>query len=547
MRPTVRALVRQAPLGLRLLDPTTRTDEPLSWVHSSDLVDPSPFVAASTMLLTTGSQFRADATQGDYDAWVGRVVGAGVVALGFGAGVHRPGTPVELVLAASSRGVPVVEVPWRTPFIAVARWAADQLAEEARDRDRWTLRAQRAVSVAAIGDGGLDAVLRVLGEQLGGSVVLHGTDAPAGAGRGDAGVGGAGVVEAEVARLLRRGARAGSTVTVDDGVVSLQTLGRRDGLRGVLAVRTPGELDTAARAVLTSVVALAEVTLERDVARLRGQRELWRQVWSLLVAGQVEVARSITRSVGVGIAAGPVVVALAAPPRDSPDRAAEAVERLAAGRPDVFVALVDGTIAVLAAESAVDLPALAAAHGLRIGVSDVTDLDHLAGAAAQAERALAVATSTSSAEEAVVTWASLAAGGLVAALWSEGAAELASSRLAPVAAMPDGEELLACCRTWLEHNGAWDPAARSLGLHRHSLRARVAKVEAALGLPLDGFAGRAELWALLQAAGAGRPGAGGPGAGGPGAGGPGAGGPGAGGPGAGGPGGPGAGGGVGPR
>jgi purine catabolism regulator len=501
VRPTVRALVRQAPLGLRLLDPTTRTDEPLSWVHSSDLVDPSPFVAASTMLLTTGSQFRTDATQDDYDAWVGRVVGAGVVALGFGAGVHRTDTPVELVLAASARGVPVVEVPWRTPFIAVARWAADQLAEEARDRDRWTLRAQRAVSVAAIGDGALDAVLRVLGEQLGGSVVLHGTDAASDQGQVDQGQGDQRQVEAEVARLLRRGARAGSTVTVPGAVVSLQTLGRRDGLRGVLAVRTPAELDPAARAVLTSVVALAEVTLERDVARLRGQRELWRQVWSLLVAGQVEVARSITRSVGVGIAAGPVVVALAAPPREAPDRATEAVERLAAGRPDVFVALVDGRIAVLAAEGAVDLPALAAAHGLRIGVSDVTDLDHLAGAAAQAERSLAVA--TSSAEEAVVTWASLAAGGLVAALWSEGAAELASSRLAPVAALPDGDELLACCRTWLEHNGAWDPAARRLGLHRHSLRARVAKVESALGLPLDGFAGRAELWALLQAAGAG--------------------------------------------
>ncbi|WP_209561035.1 PucR family transcriptional regulator [Frigoribacterium sp. PvP032] len=516
MRPTVRALVRQAPLGLRLLDPTTRTDEPLSWVHSSDLVDPSPFVASSTMLLTTGSQFGADASQGDYDAWVGRVVGAGVVALGFGAGVHRPQTPVELVLAASAHGVPVVEVPWRTPFIAVARWAADQLAEEARERDRWTLRAQRAVSVAAIGDGGLGAVLRVLGEQLGGSVVLHGTEVSVGQ---EASVGSGvplgsdaavdrGPVEAEVARLVRRGARAGSTVTVPGAVVSLQTLGRRDGLRGVLAVRTPGELDTAARAVLTSVVALAEVTLERDVARLRGQRELWRQVWSLLVAGQVEVARAITRSVGVGIAAGPVVVALAAPPRDSPDRATEAVERLAAGRPDVFVALVDGRLAVLAGDGAVDLVALAAAHGLRIGVSDVTDLDHLAGAAAQAGRALAVATSSGSAapqaaEEAVVTWASLAAGGLVAALWSEGAAELASARLGPVLALPDGDELLACCRRWLEHNGAWDPAARSLGLHRHSLRARVDKVEAALGLPLDGFAGRAELWALLQAAGAG--------------------------------------------
>ena len=524
MIPTVRALVRQAPLGLRLLDPTTRTDEPLSWVHSSDLADPSPFVGPATMLLTTGSQFGADATQADYDAWVGRVVGSGVVALGFGADVHRPGTPAELVVAASAHGVPVVEVPWRTPFIAVARWAADQLAEEARERDRWTLRAQRAVSLAAIGDGGLDGVLRVLAEQLDGAVVLHGTDGAAATGSSsvrpgrDAGgaAGGAAsvdaegtaLVDAEVARLLRRGARAGSTVAVPGAVVTLQTLGRRDALRGVLAVRTRAELDPAARAVLTSVVALAEVTVERDVARLRGQRELWRQVWSLLVAGQVDVARAITRSVGVGIAEGAVVVALAAPPRRSADLATEAVERLAAGRGDVFVALVDGRLVVLAAEGAVDLPALAAAHGLRVGVSEVADLEHVAGAAGQAERALAAAVAAPGpGEEAVVTWASLAAGGLVAALWSEGAAELASARLAAVAALPGGDELLACCRTWLEHNGAWDPAARALGLHRHSLRARVEKVEAALGLPLEGFAGRAELWALLQASGAGAPGA----------------------------------------
>ena len=520
MIPTVRALVRQAPLGLRLLDPTTRTDEPLSWVHSSDLADPSPFVGPATMLLTTGSQFGTDATQADYDAWVGRVVGSGVVALGFGADVHRPGTPAELVVAASARGVPVVEVPWRTPFIAVARWAADQLAAEARERDRWTLRAQRAVSLAAIGDGGLDGVLRVLAEQLDGAVVLHGTDGAAATGSssgrpgGDAGSSapvdaeGTALVDAEVVRLLRRGARAGSTVAVPGAVVTLQTLGRRDALRGVLAVRTRRELDPASRAVLTSVVALAEVTVERDVARLRGQRELWRQVWSLLVAGQVDVARAITRSVGVGIAEGAVVVAVAAPPRRSADLATEAVERLAAGRGDVFVALVDGRVVVLAAEGAVDLSALAAAHGLRVGVSEVTDLEHVAGAAGQAERALAAAVAAPGPdEEAVVTWASLAAGGLVAALWSEGAAELASARLAPVAALPGGDELLACCRTWLEHNGAWDPAARALGLHRHSLRARVEKVEAALGLPLEGFAGRAELWALLQASGAGAPGA----------------------------------------
>jgi purine catabolism regulator len=518
MRPTVRALVREQALGLRLLDPTTRLDLPLSWVHSSDLLDPSPFVAESTMLLTTGTQFDDAAGPPDYDAYVERLVGAGVVALGFGTEVRHRGTPVELVLAASARGVPVVEVPYRTPFIAVVRWAADLIAQEARARDLWTLRAQRAVSVAAIGDGGLEAVLRVLAGQLSGAVLLFGSEgarrhvvAADRSGAASEGPPAAAIapddprrVDDEAVHLLRRGARASSTVVGPTSVTTLQTLGRRDELRGVLAVVTSRELDLAARAVVTSVVALAETTLDRDAARLRGQRELWAQVWALLVSGRVDVAQAITRSVGVGLADGPSVVALIAPPERSAALAIDAVERVAAGRSDVFVAPHGEQLVVLATPGAIDLVALAAAHGLRVGVSDVVGHDRLAGALGQARRALALALAGSGApghEEAVVPWARVAAGGLVAALWTDEAARLADTRLAPVRDLDDGDELLECSRVWLEHNGAWEPAARQLGLHRHSLRARVAKVERALGLSLDGFADRAELWALLQATG----------------------------------------------
>lgn len=507
MRPTVRALVRHEPLGLRLLDPTTRLDESLSWVHSSDLDDPSPFLDDATMLLTTGTQFDEDAGPVDYDAYVDRLVARGVVALGFGTGVRHPSTPVALVVAASAHGVPVVEVPYGTPFIAVVRWAADRLAEEARARDRWTLRAQRAVSVAAIGEGGLASVLQVLADQLGGSVVLYGDE---GLPRVVAEVDGAvarraddaALADDEVGRLLRRGARAGSTLTSATAVTTLQTLGRREDLRGVLTVTTTHDLDLAARAVVTSVVALAETTLERDAARIRGQRELWRQVWSLLVSGEVDTARAITRAVGVGLVEGAVVVALIRPSTASSTRATEAFERLAAGRSDVFVAPLDDRLVVMATPGALDLVALATAHDVRIGVSDPTHHDRLAGALAQAERALSAAVSSTAADtEAVVTWARIAASGLVAALWTDEAAAIASVRLAAVADLPDGDDLLTCCRTWLEHNGAWDPAARVLGLHRHSLRARIAKVEHALGVSLDDFAERAELWALLEAVG----------------------------------------------
>jgi hypothetical protein len=53
---------------------------------------------------------------------------------------------------------------------------------------------------------------------------------------------------------------------------------------------------------------------------------------------------------------------------------------------------------------------------------------------------------------------------------------------------------------WLSHNGAWDPSARELDVHRHRLRHRVSVIERLLGLDLSQFADRAELWAALQLA-----------------------------------------------
>ncbi|MGO4276372.1 helix-turn-helix domain-containing protein, partial [Paenibacillus sp. TAF58] len=50
-----------------------------------------------------------------------------------------------------------------------------------------------------------------------------------------------------------------------------------------------------------------------------------------------------------------------------------------------------------------------------------------------------------------------------------------------------------------EHNGTFDSAARELGIHRHTLRARVAEAERLLGRDLSSFHARADLWAALLA------------------------------------------------
>ena len=60
-------------------------------------------------------------------------------------------------------------------------------------------------------------------------------------------------------------------------------------------------------------------------------------------------------------------------------------------------------------------------------------------------------------------------------------------------------------QAWLRHNAAWDPAARELGMHRHTLKAQVRRAGSLVRLDLSTFEAKAELWALLTAAGGGAP------------------------------------------
>jgi len=51
---------------------------------------------------------------------------------------------------------------------------------------------------------------------------------------------------------------------------------------------------------------------------------------------------------------------------------------------------------------------------------------------------------------------------------------------------------------WLSRHGQWDTAAADLGVHRHTLRYRMRRVEELLGRSLDDPDLRAELWVALR-------------------------------------------------
>ncbi|MGB4780194.1 helix-turn-helix domain-containing protein, partial [Microbacterium sp.] len=80
---------------------------------------------------------------------------------------------------------------------------------------------------------------------------------------------------------------------------------------------------------------------------------------------------------------------------------------------------------------------------------------------------------------------------------------VAQARLAPLRShdATHGTALLATVHTWLAHDARIDEAAQALGIHRHTVRARIAQAQQLLGVDLSSFPARAELWAALVAAG----------------------------------------------
>jgi purine catabolism regulator len=487
------ALLNESALGLRLLAGSAEAS--IGWAHSSDLLDPTPFLEPGNLLLTTGTQFPDDALVAAYEDYVEGLVRVGVAAVGFGTEVARSGTPDLLVVACSARGLPLVEVPFRTPFIAIARRIADARAEQEHARDSWTLEAQRALSLAALARERIAAVLDELARRMSAAVMLfdaYGSQMSV-HGRRTVGVADAAAVRAEAERLLHRRLRSGSALELSAGVASLQTLGRREELRGVLAVALDLRPDPAATAVITSAVALAELAVEDAARQQESTLTLNAELLELALGGEIDAVRRVLAVAGRGLPEPPLrVLLIRLGARSEPGELDHALSLQAAGRGrsvlaarwrDGFAAVVESAHAAAAAELVVKRHAL-------VVVSRPVDWRGVGSAL----RECLVELDRRPQDTGVVEQA---AGPLFGLLARPDVGVVAERRLAPLLAAPDARELRRAAEVWLAHNAAWEPAARELGIHRHTLKAQVQQVGSLLGLDLDTFEAKAELWALL--------------------------------------------------
>lgn len=486
---TLSGLTASPALRLTRLTPGPDTD-PIDWAHSSDLDDPSPFLQHGQMLLTTGRQFQSFDDADDYMEYVRRLSAAGVVALGFGTEVVRSGAPHELIEACEAMGLPLVEVPYATPFIAISKHIADARAAQERQELEWALDAQDSISKAVLSSGGLAAAVRIAEAALGSEIAIVDPD-----GAGLEGHAPPTWLRERALDLLRRGRRARDQGEEREQFWIAQTLGRSGALLGAMTFLRPVAVSAVEGSVLTTVAALVELALEHADDQRVGFRSISPLLFAMLRRGEQDAVASALRSHAMALPREPLTI-IAIPAEELGTGTRDSLERMSSapgGR--MFPVENDGMLLLIMESSTKGrVAARLASERVRAGVGTAETWNGLDDGVRRASAALRGA-----GEGAMLAFDDLRSGAVLGLLEQAEVAEIAELRLAGLRRTDDGRELLEQAVVWLNHNGSWERAAHDLVLHRHTLKQRMALLERETGLPLATFPGRASLWAMLVA------------------------------------------------
>jgi purine catabolism regulator len=116
-----------AELGLQLASGQDAAGRHVRWVHSTELLDPTPWLRGGELLLTTGLQLDSAQKQREL---IERLAEHKIGGLGFGTGFTHKRLPAALLAAARRRSFPLFEVPYELPFIAITERVFAQLLDE---------------------------------------------------------------------------------------------------------------------------------------------------------------------------------------------------------------------------------------------------------------------------------------------------------------------------------------------------------------------------------------------------------------------------------
>lgn len=127
---TVRELARFPSLNATVAVSGPGLDRPVRWAHSTELLDPRPYLHGGELVLTVGSGLTDPERCA---AFVHALAECRVAALGLGIGDVHSDPPEALVADCAAAGIPLLLLPPTTPFIEVTELLAEHRIREASD------------------------------------------------------------------------------------------------------------------------------------------------------------------------------------------------------------------------------------------------------------------------------------------------------------------------------------------------------------------------------------------------------------------------------
>jgi purine catabolism regulatory family protein/PucR-like helix-turn-helix protein/diguanylate cyclase with GGDEF domain len=116
-----------AELDLALATGEENAKASVRWVHSTELLDPTPWLRGGELLLTTGLQLSGAKPQREF---VERLAEREIAGVGFGTGFVHKKVPAAVLNTARKLDFPLFEVPYELPFIAITERVFAQLLDE---------------------------------------------------------------------------------------------------------------------------------------------------------------------------------------------------------------------------------------------------------------------------------------------------------------------------------------------------------------------------------------------------------------------------------
>jgi len=161
----IRDVVAAPGLGIGVAAGREGLANPVRWIHSSELRDPTPWLEGGELLLTTG--LGIGASPAAQVAYVRRLASAGLAGLALGVGFGFEVVPRAISTVGDRLGFPVLTIPYELPFIAVTKMGFTRLAGEQLELMTDALAVHERLAALVLEGRGLEPLLDTLHECLG--------------------------------------------------------------------------------------------------------------------------------------------------------------------------------------------------------------------------------------------------------------------------------------------------------------------------------------------------------------------------------------------